>query len=308
MSTTIWITGVAGFTGKHLVSYLKWQKNGLRIIGLDITPEDPSVELDSFHQLNLNKLDSVTKLAEQEPPSCVFHLAALLPPAREIDMWHVNVGGTVNLLMGLYKSVCENPRVICVGSASEYMASPTGLLTEESPCGGETPHGRTKWAQTAVALSLGKELKIPVIVARPFNLVGPRLPRTLVAGELCAQFAKSEANEIQIGNIHSERDFVDVRDAVAAYWALAEKGEAGEIYNVCSGVSTRIEQLISMLCEITGRYPKINIHSTRFRSVDVDRVYGSREKIFRHTGWVPHISLKQSLTDVLKEVRVELYS
>lgn len=215
-------------------------------------------------------------------------------------MWHLNVGGTVGLLRGLGQAGCEGVRVVSVGSAAEFLHPDGGLLTEDSPCGGTTPYGHTKWAQTVLALRLGRELGIPTMVARTFNLVGPGLSPNLVVGSLCGQFAQADPPEvIEVGNTRAARDFIDVRDAVRAYWAVAQRGEPHETYNVSSGVATTIDQVLQHFRQLTGRSPQLQVNPARLRDADPPVSYGERSKVERVVGWRPVIPLVDSLAAML---------
>ena len=301
MKPTLWITGVAGFTGRHLVAAAADQLDGPRIVGLDLA-ESPATGVDVYHRVDLIDVDAVAALARENPPRWVIHLAGAIPPASAQEMWYVNVGTTVSLLRGLACAGCRKVRVVTIGSAAEYLAESPGALTETSPCGGSSPYGRAKWAQTLLALSIGRELGLATMVARPFNLIGPGLPTSLVAGWLCHQFAKIGPDEdIRIGNIKSARDFVDVRDAVRAYCQTAARGEPGEIYNVCSGTATTVEQLIAMLGKLTGKSPRICVDSARLRDADPPVNYGDSSKLQQATGWQPRTSLTDSLAAMLQE-------
>lgn len=303
MTATIWITGVTGFTGGHLLQFINGLPEKHYIVGLS-RHERSTMAVDSMHNVDLSQVEMVAEAARRDPPSRVFHLTGLFsPPASEAEMWHINVGGTVALLHGLALANCHNASVICVGSAAEYLPSLDGCFAESSACGGVTSYGRTKWAQTTLALLLGKQLNIPIMVVRPFNLIGPGLSRRFVAGELAAQFACVDNKEISVGNTKSERDFIDVRDVVAAYWEVAEKGTDGEVYNVCSGTPTSIEDIITIFSELAEGSRTIIEDQSRMRAVDIDRAYGDNEKIIRVTGWNPRITLRDSLADMLDEAR-----
>lgn len=301
MASTVLITGVAGFTGRHLVRFLRKLPERVKIIGLDHIEQTLMLDVDAFHIVDISDTRILADIMERYRPSHLIHLAAVLPPANERDMWFVNVGGTSNLINALEYAGCKETRVLSLGSAGEYLSSREGLLDENSPSGGETINGRTKWAQTTIALAQGKERGIPVMVVRPFNLIGPGLPRKFVAAELCEQFLRPDHNEIKVGNTNSERDFIDVRDAVAAYWVVVTKGIPGEIYNVCTSKPTSINELIRLLSELTGTSYKISVDSSKMRNVDFDRVYGKYDKLHTATGWQPRITLAQSLRDMLEE-------
>jgi GDP-4-dehydro-6-deoxy-D-mannose reductase len=192
---------------------------------------------------------------------------------------------------------------VSVGSAAEYAPSGREVVSESCAVVGPSAYGRSKWAQGAVALSLGGQLGIEVIVLRTFNLIGPGLSSRFVAGWLCAQFAGADyTGVLKAGNLHSARDFVDVRDAVNAYWLAAREGKAGQAYNVCSGKATTVEELIGLLSEITGLRPRVEVDPERVRGATDVGVWGTFDKLRLATGWYPRIGLRRSLEDMLAEL------
>jgi GDP-4-dehydro-6-deoxy-D-mannose reductase len=172
-------------------------------------------------------------------------------------------------------------------------------MTEESPTGGETAYGRTKWAQTTLTLVLAEALGVSASILRPFNVIGPHLGNRLVAGRICEQVVRQAYAQIELGNLSSERDFIDIRDVIQAYHHVYRNGEPGEIYNVCTGVPTRIDLLVRRFKEATGIQKKVVSNAERFRDVDLDRVYGANDKIVS-TGWRPTVSLEQSVADMVR--------
>ena len=302
MTTIVWITGVTGFTGKYLVDHLSQLSDRPRIIGLGRSDHGPA-GLDAYHTVDLTRLDAVSELAQAEPPEIVIHLAAATPPLSDADMWHVNVAGSVNLLRGLATTGKKRVRFVNVGSAAEYLSKTDGFLSETDPEGGESIYGRSKWAQSRLVLDIGEQYGIEVVIARTFNLIGPGLPDKWVAGSLCKQFVQPDSAVIKVGNTKSERDFLDIRDAVAAYWALAEQGVAGQTYNVCTGHPTRIDELLDLFSAYSDNRHTVEVDKTRFQSVDLDRVYGNNNKILSATNWKPRISLEQSLQDMFAEAQ-----
>lgn len=302
MKPNLWITGVAGFSGRHLVEALADQPDRPRIVGLDLH-QQPAPGMDAYHTADTTRPDEVASIADSDPPRWVIHLAGAVPPTAEAQMWLANVGSTVGLLQGLATAGCQNVRVVTVGSAAEYLPQSRGPLTEASPCGGTSVYGRAKWAQTLLTLTLGRELGLATMVVRPFNLIGPGLSTNLVAGWLCQQFAKAtDTDEIPMGNTQSARDFIDIRDAVRAYWLVAQKGQPAEVYNVCSGEAVAVEQLLAWLRELTGKSPRIRVDPARLRDADPQVSYGDCSKLQQATGWEPHISVKGSLVDMLAAI------
>lgn len=269
------------------------------MVGLDLH-DRPVPGLDTYHRVDTTRPDEVTAIARDDPPRWVIHLAGAVPPATEEQMWLTNVGSTVGLLQGLAAGGGDGVRVVTVGSAAEYVPRSEGPLTEEHPCRGTSAYGRTKWAQTLLTLNMGRQLGLSTMVVRPFNLIGPGLSTNLVAGWLCRQFANlGDGEEIRIGNTKSARDFVDIRDAVAAYWLVAQRGQPGEVYNVCTGQAVTVERLLALLGELTGKSPRIEIDAARLRGDDQQSSYGDCTKLRNAIGWQPRIPLGESLADML---------
>jgi len=292
----IWITGAAGFTGRHLIRFLRALPERVELIGFDLRPEAPE-GLDAYHPLDLGDAAKLRELAETQTPDRVIHLAGVLPPAAEADLWRVNVAGTLNLLQAL--DAAKNPalRLVTVGSAAEYTNYGTNRIRENHSAGGASPYGRTKWAQSTLALAFGAERKMKVMVARTFNLIGPGTPLSLVPGALCAQFLNGEA-EVKVGNLKPERDFIDIRDAVAAYWTICEKGTPGNIYNVSTGKTASIKTLVELFRKNAPVQKRVQQEAARARKNDFNRVCGDNRKLLA-LGCRPKISLQQSVRDML---------
>ena len=110
-----------------------------------------------------------------------------------------------------------------------------------------------------------------------------------------ARIARGHTNVLRCGDLDTRRDFVDVRDAVAAYVVLMRHGRLRHVYNVCAGVSHRIGDLLDALMTLAGVRPRIEAEAARARSCDVSDIYGDRSKIARDVGWQPTIHVEDSL-------------
>ncbi len=304
MNGTLWITGASGFSGRHLIAHLRRLADRPRIVGIDLPgAADPGADV--FHVLDVLSTGTVAALGKEETPRWVIHLAGAMPPASEQTMWQANVGGTLGLLDGLSRAGCRGTRVLAIGSAAEYLPSGSNApLSEQALAGGASPYGRTKWAQTLLALHSGPHFGLATIVARPFNLIGPSLPSRLIAGWLCEQYADAgNHDEIVVGNLDSSRDFVDIRDAVEAYWCLVREGVSGEIYNVCSGTAVAVRRLIEVLESLVQRSVRVRVDPSRVRTADPPVIHGNPGKLRALTDWQPRISLERSLTDMIQALR-----
>ena len=104
---------------------------------------------------------------------------------------------------------------------------------------------------------------------------------------------------LDVGNLEAVRDFTDVRDVVRAYWLLLQKGQAGRVYNVCSGTGTRMSDLLRVLIDVSGLRIEVRVDPARLRAGDVPELVGDPSRIKAETGWEPLIPLERSLADLL---------
>ena len=299
MNHVVWITGAAGFTGRHLTAFLHSLPDRPRLIGLDVRAATVP-QLDALRVIDLADTAAVRALAAEHPPTVVIHLAGLLPPAGEAEMWRANVGATASLLHALHAARTPIARFVSIGSAAEYSRDAASPLREDAPCAGASGYGVTKVAQTLLCQHLGSAFDIPVATARPFNLIGPGLPDRFVAASLLRQFVTAGDEPVRVGNTHTARDFVDVRDVVRAYWLLATIPGATGVFNVCSGTPTSVERLVQLLREVSRRSTRVETDPTRVRPDDPVKVYGDPARLHDATGWRPEISLERSLRDMLE--------
>jgi GDP-4-dehydro-6-deoxy-D-mannose reductase len=294
----IWITGAAGFTGRHLIRHLRSLPDPAVLIGLGRTPADVT-GLDHFLPADLTVPESLAECAALHPPDLVYHFAGAVPPAAPADLWLTNVAGTLHLLQALAATAKRRIKVLVVSSAAVY--HPAGVnLTENHPAGGITPYGRSKWTQESVALAFASRHLLDVRIARLFNLIGPGLPSTLVAGSLCAQFRQGGSKPVTLGRLTSQRDFLDVRDAVTACHAILARGRCGTVYNVCTGTATRISTLVDHFQQASGHPRKVISSDSTARPGDADRAVGNSTRL-RALGWQPEFTLQRSVADMLED-------
>ncbi len=250
-------------------------------------------------------------MVRSERPDRVFHLAALSSVAQSLDepvaSLKVNALGTLYLLDELAAAYGGGaaPRVLISGSADVYGSAATRHrpLTEDCPLEPLTPYAVSKLAQEALGLQFHRAGRLPVIVTRSFNHTGPGQRSTFVAAQLAARIAEivrsGGEGAVRVGNPDVRRDFTDVRDVVRAYVALSDRGEAGRVYNVCSGRSYRVGALLEMLAEIAQVRISVEVDEGRARAVDIPELVGSPARLEAATGWAPQIDLRQSLADLL---------
>ncbi len=304
------VTGIAGFVGGHLVDYLRAEQPQVQILGLDSHP-GPRVRALQVEVIAADVEDAaaVRDALGSVRPDGILHLAAQSSPQRSWDdpagTLRTNVLGLLNLLEGA-RAHGLAPRTVVVGSAEEYgQVDPRDLpLREDAPLRPLTPYAASKVAQGYLGLQYALSTGIPVVRTRTFHHTGPRRGESFAESSFARQLAEIEAGRrpavIEVGNLDAVRDFTDVRDVVRAYWALLERGRAGEVYNVCSGTGIRLRDLLQTLIDVSGLRVEVSVDPARLRPSDVPEQIGDPARIRADLGWTPSIPLKQSLADLLQ--------
>jgi GDP-4-dehydro-6-deoxy-D-mannose reductase len=305
------VTGATGFAGSHLIDDLI--AGGNEVFSL--------VHLSSSHQPipqnvlcrgipgDLLDRDGLKTAVRQAEPDVIFHLAGQASPSLS---WkdpgltlRINAVGTANLLEAAV--TWGRPRVVVVTSAEVYgQIRPEMLpLTEETPSRPHHPYGVSKVAAGQLVSIYWQRYRLPVVEARPFNHVGPRQALGFVVPDFASQLAAIKLGRqeaaISVGNLNAERDFSDVRDVVRAYRRLAEAGQPGESYLICSGQAVPIHYLLTTLIELAGVAVEVRYDPDRMRPSDTPTLYGSYAKLRRDTGWQPQVHLRQSLADAMDD-------
>ena len=304
------ITGAAGFVGRHLANHLLDQ--GLAVHGLDrpCVPMPADLHID-WYPCDVTNVAQVIAVVGQVQPDYIFHLAALIKSESLTDLLAVNVLGTQNVLDALVAARPE-ARVLVTGSCAEYGAPLPGELPirESNPLRPLSPYGVSKVAQSLLAAQYVYRHDLTVIRTRTFNLTGPGEPETLVCSAFAKQIAAIEKTgapgTMRVGNLSAQRDLVDVRDAVRAYWLLVQHGQPGEVYNVCCGRAVYIRDVLEILLGLARVAVGVDLASSDRARMDVPMQQGNPEKLESTTHWSPGIPLKQSLQELLDKWRKDL--
>ncbi len=271
------ITGINGFTGRHLARFLRSQKVTVFGFGGDLKDKQ-----------------SVFAAMSRVKPDWIFHLASpiirsdqLLDTGLAANL-EVDLFGTVYLIEAA-AALSKKPKLLITNTAAVYAPS-SRPISESHPLKPLTSYGLSKLTQELVSRKLASSYHLPLIITRTFLLIGPGQKPGFVVNDLCRAAAAGKT-QISLGNPRIKRDFLDVRDAVQAYYLLMQKRKPDEVYNVCSGKTVSIGAIAAHL--------KLKTKVRRaWRQNDPPIVCGNNQKLTR-LGWQPEISLDQSLKDTL---------
>jgi GDP-4-dehydro-6-deoxy-D-mannose reductase len=303
------ITGAAGFAGGHLIERLADEPLiGWHRPGSPAPAQSPNV---SWRAVDIRVGASVADAIAANPPARVYHLAGIPHVgsawADVVPSLETNVMGTHHLLEAVRRAGLPC-RVLVVSSAMVYAPS-ASPIDETMPLRPTMPYGLSKLAQEQLALRAHDEDALEVIVARPFNHVGPRQDPGFAVSSFARQIAMIEARRaepvIRVGNLDTRRDITDVRDVADAYARLMEAGVTGRAYNICSGHAVRIGDILEKLRGLSTASVRVEIDPTLLRPADPPVFVGNGSRIREEVGWVRRRSLDETLRDTLDAWRRE---
>lgn len=263
--------------------------------------------------LDLRDPEALRRAIDHIEPDIVFHLAGQASvSASWRDPWatfEANLRMQINLQTALAGS---GARLLAVTSNEIFGApDPEYLPTnEEAPLAPMNPYAASKAAQDLAAAQAGRSGDLAVIRLRPFNHIGPGQDAGFVLPAFAKQIAEIESGlrpaRLEVGNLAAERDFSDVRDIVRGYRLAAEKGQAGEAYNLGSGVARSIQSLVDLLLDRADRDIEVIRDPERMRPNDIPRSCCDASKALDAFGWATRIDFESSVESVLDEWRVRL--
>jgi dTDP-glucose 4,6-dehydratase len=304
------ITGADGFIGSHLTEQLV--KEGAKVKAfvyynafnswgwLDTLPRPILGEIEVFagDVRDASCVESATKDSD-----VVFHLAALIGipfsyhcPDSYLE---TNVKGTLNVLQAAKKLGIE--KLLVTSTSEVYGTALYAPIDEKHPFQAQSPYSATKIAADRLAESFYRSFGLPVVIVRPFNTYGPRQSARAVIPTIIVQLL-SGATEIKLGSLTPIRDFTYVKDTVDGFVELAKSDKSiGEEVNIAAGQEISIGRLATEL--ISQLSPKTTIvcdeARVRPRESEVDRLFGSNEKIRSLTNWKPQYGLSQGLSETI---------
>lgn len=290
------VTGAHGFVGRHLHAHLA--ERGDDVVAVD-------------RESDVTDSSGVRELLEQCTPDVIYHLAALTYVGDSwkdpVEFTRVNVLGTKNVLDAAH-AVVPDATVILVSSADVYGVVGEGdlPLTETFRVAPANPYASSKVEAERVAHDAFRHWGQRVIVARPFNHIGPGQSLNFVVPAIAKRLldaVATGAHSIAVGELSTRRDFSDVRDVVRAYRLLDQYGVAGEIYNVASGHDVGLDEIAARLVELIAPSMTLVTDTSLLRPVDLPVSRGSFEKLHEVSGWEPTIALETSLLDVVADMR-----
>lgn len=294
MSNNVLVLGASGFTGKH---FLEYAKNNLKkqycIIGADLRAS----EYDGFfiEAVDCTRIEQVDECIKRIQPHYIINFSGVIQAKTIEEYINLNVLVADRLCESVRRNNVTLKKMLLIGSASEYGNPEIVPIPENSRQRPLTLYGLSKSMQTTLADYQYNIHGIPVCIARTFNLIGKGMPSNLSVGSFVKQIRESSGAGIDVGNLESLRDFVDISDAVDAYWKICLHGLPGEVYNVCSGIPLSMRDLLETCIRVSGKKIAYRQKENLVRSNDISASYGDPAKICKDIGWKATTTLESAL-------------
>lgn len=297
------ITGSAGFVGRYL--RVELEGHGFEVTGLDLQagPETLAADL-------MNKEETLAAV-RTVMPDVIFHLAGQADVGRS---WRIpqqtvalNEIAAINLLEAV-RTVCPACTVVLVGSSDQYgnLREAGVSVSEETPTRPMNPYAISKDAQEKLGKAYASAYGLRVMMTRSFNHGGAGQRTGFMIPDFASGIVRVErgqAEAVSVGNLESRRDFTHVKDIVRAYRLIAERGVAGEVYNVGSGTACSAREVLDRLIALAERPVPVRQDPSRMRPSDTPVVCCNHEKLTRDTGWEPELGMEEILKDTLEYYR-----
>jgi GDP-4-dehydro-6-deoxy-D-mannose reductase len=292
------VTGGSGFAGRHLVRHL--------------TERGATVVAPTRAELDLLDADAVRRALADACPERVFHLGALASVGRSWEQARDTLVGNIEMTLNVLEAMAAkapSARLLHAGSGEVYGRPERLPVDEDAALRPQNPYATSKAASDLLAGQYTDTHALQVVRTRAFNHAGPGQSDEYVIGTLTRQVAEAEARGaeevvLRTGNPDARRDFTDVRDVVRAYVAGIEL-EPG-VYNVASGRTSSVRELIELLAGATRLRIGHEIDAERVRPHDVPEVRGSAGRLREASGWEPELPLERTIADALDAWRVQL--
>lgn len=313
------VTGASGFVGLHFLRAASTRLPDWSLTGWYQGLEPAQTGSVRWSAVDLEDPRAMTAGVREIRPTHVLHLAAAADVGGSFSnpyrTFVVNTVGTLNLLEALKKEA-PDAKLLIVSSSDVYGESfKTGEpLDEQAPVRPQNPYSASKVAAEFVAQSYAK-LGLRLIIARPFNHIGPGQSEHFVVSSFARQLARIEAGlqppRLEVGNLEATRDFSDVRDIVAGYLSTIERMEQltpGLVLNFCSGVSRKVGDVLNGLAELSETAVEITQDPARLRPSDIPFAAGNPERARRVLDWRPEYPWLETLEATLADWRARVAS
>lgn len=287
------IFGGGGFVGKHMSNY---ERSNYSIFSF------------SKSDVNITNFFQVQEIINSVIPDLVINFASITTIKESFQnprlTYEISLNGTLNILEAL-KNIRFKGKFLNI-SSSEVYGFPKSIdlpLNENSPLMPMSPYSVAKISTEVLCNQWVRSENFDIITVRPFTHIGIGQSDRFSVSNFCKQIAEIELGfikpVIKVGDLSTTRDFTNVKDIVEAYYTLLEKGESGEIYNVCSNSEISMNKVLNKIIAYSEKRIEVIIENSKLRTNQQNRLIGDYSKLRNRTGWQPKIKLDETIKEMI---------
>ena len=311
------ITGISGYGGSYLADFIVDNHPNVAVHGISrwhSTTGSGNLEHCAdkvqVHECDLTDFSSVFSVLKEVQPDLILHIAShanvLASFKTPLSVINNNVMGTANLLEAIRLTELDPVMQLCSTSEVYGQVDPENVpITEDCPINPSSPYAVSKVTQDFLCYTYFRSYGLKVVRTRMFAYLNPRRA-DLFATSFALQVAKIEAGQQDVlrhGNLDSVRTLIDVRDAMSSYWTAAQKGVAGEIYNIGGTTSVKVGEFLEVLKTLAKTEIPSEQDPSLLRPADVTLQIPDTSKFSRETGWQPKYTFEESVAYLLDHCR-----
>lgn len=301
------IFGAGGFVGSYLAR--EFIEHGYKVFGSDKVHSTMLPSEVDFKSADLMDSEAVEKLVNMTNPDIIVNLAAISSVGASWNIpqltMQVNVIGALNIMEAARKAK-KKPKILFVGSSEEYVVSDFPM-NEDRQLNASNPYGISKVTQEQFAKLYKEQYGLRIYCVRPFNHTGVGQRDSFVLPSFCKQVAEIEksgaAGKIKVGNLTVKRDFSHVKDIVRAYRMIVESDNCDLIYNVGSGTTYSLEDMLQYIIKMSSQKIEVEVDQSRFRPTDQPVICCDYNLIKTELGWEPQYTVFDALKEMLEYYR-----
>jgi len=309
------ITGITGSGGSYLAEHIHKKDKKIKLSGSFRSIGYKKILCNKIKNLKLFKIDlrnykRIKTILKKSKPDLIYHLASNADVRGSFDepIKHAENNNTItiNLLEAVRELKLKTLIVIC--STSEVYGSVLKKnlpITENHAISPINPYAVTKTFQDLISQVYSKSYNLNIIITRMFSYTNARrknLFQTSFAKQI-VDIEKGRSKLLNHGNLKSVRTFVDIEDAMQAYWLAAKKGKIGEIYNIGGNKIVSVREFLNILIKLSNKKIVCKADKKLFRPKDIGIQISDSSKFKRHTNWKPKITFKKSVDKLLNYCR-----
>ena len=310
------ITGIAGAGGSFLAEHILKKEKNIEVFGLYRSVGFIKILKKKFKKkivflkVDLNNYKKVFKILKKIKPDLIIHLASDARPRESFDEPIKVITNNNNITLNLLESVRSNkidPLILICSTSEVYgkVGKEEFPITEKQILRPVNPYSVSKSFQDLVAQMYHESYKLKIIITRMFSYINPRgkfLFQSVFAKQV-VEIEKGKKRFLEHGNLNSIRNFIDLKDAMEAYWYTAKRGRIGEIYNIGGKKVMSVRKFLSELKKRSNKKIESKLNKKLLRPSDVSYQISDSSKFYKHIRWEPKVTFNESIKKLLEYFR-----